>query len=314
MFRTSFFLFGVLTLSCASPECVNPPPPPRKFVTSYKYGWLGEVGVTGVDLVGGGSIYGDITSTSGFVDFHVYGKDYGVALYGLIHDHPDHSVGVRVFRHDNGGWAPELWLHARATNDFSGDLVVERGAKVVLTNLAGFASVSTKTIRVRGGGLYTFIGNQLSREASIHLESGGSFNLGLNAHSVEKIHALNVSDRGVLNFRSETIAHRQIRGARTLFLDDLMISGGGQLIVRNWEDGMHRIFVKKSSWNVENALNRIQFEGYGGGAALRWSSESGHWEVYGKLPEPTTYGAVFAVTGLGIVLQRRRKRRRVAVS
>jgi len=77
---------------------------------------------------------------------------------------------------------------------------------------------------------------------------------------------------------------------------------------------MHRFLVKKNSWNLKDTLSRIKFDGFGGGAALRWSSDSGYWEVYGRLPEPTTYGAVFVVTGLGIVLQRRRKRRSVAVT
>jgi len=233
--------------------------------------------------------------------------NYGVGFYGLVHDHKDHRVGVRVFSHDTWVNSPEFWFHARATNDFLGDLIVEDGAKVVLANLAGFASVSTTTIRVRGGSLYTFLSNQLAREASVTLESGGSFNLGIQSHSIETIHALNVYDRGILNFRPETIGHGQMRGPRTLFLDDLMISGGGELIVKNWEGGMHHILVKRSSWNVEDALSRMKFEGFGGGAALRWSSESGYWEVYGKLPEPATYGAALGALGLGLVLWRKKK-------
>jgi len=184
-------------------------------------------------LTGYDNIYGHFTSTTDFVNINMYGKGYGVAIYGLIHDNGNRKVGVRVSAPADAYNTPELWLHAGATNDFSGDLVVERDAKVVLCNLAGFPSVSTKKIRVIGGGLYTYIGNQISRDASIELSAGGSFNLGIEAGSVERIHSLNVYGSGYLDFLPDVIGHPQHRGARTLFLDDVGVSSAGELVIKN---------------------------------------------------------------------------------
>jgi len=245
----------------------------------------------------------------------MYGTRYGASIIGLIHDNGRRLVGVRVRNIDYKGRvnATELWFHANVTSDFSGDLVVERNAKVVLANLTASPSISTRRIRVNGGTLYTYMSNQISREATVSLHSGGAFHLGIKAGSVEHFKELDVYGSGVIDFQTHTWGHGKQRGERSLFLNDLSLSSGSELFVKNWENGPHHIFVKKSTttyWKLYDYLSRIKFEGFGGWAGLRTAYKEGemYWEIYGQIPEPSAYGAAFGAVGLVLALWSKKRR------
>jgi len=132
--------------------------------------------------------------------------------------------------------------------------------------------------------------------------------LRFNGASRQALAALNVQDRGTLEFLGSTKSAPNI-----LYLDQLFFSdANARLTIRNWNDQADYLLVGRA-WgdaNVPPILNRIIFEGYGP-AKWHWHDLQGYgdyWQIT-PLPEPATYGAILAAVGLGLVVWRKRQRK-----
>jgi len=117
---------------------------------------------------------------------------------------------------------------------------------------------------------------------------------------------LTVEGHGVLDFGPAD---------STIFIRELLIDAGSILTVRSWLDQASYFLVHRNSPNLQALLERINFQGYGLGAATRDYSAT-YWEIVplSMMPEPTTYGAIFGVMGLGLWAWRRRVRKASAAA
>jgi len=119
---------------------------------------------------------------------------------------------------------------------------------------------------------------------------------------VESFNLLQVEGRGVLEFEGS--------GQRKLHLNHLLVlpHDNTGLDVKGWENWVTFILVKKTSPLLMASLPYINFEGHAPGAVLRDYSDANYWEIV-PFPEPSTYGAIFGVMGLGLWAWRRRVRK-----
>jgi len=92
---------------------------------------------------------------------------------------------------------------------------------------------------------------------------------------------------------------------RFLYLDDLSIDKGAELDVQGWVEGTHFFLVRKTSRNLEDALNKIKFKGYDPSKIHLEDYSDEYWMINGA-PEPATYGAGLMLGVLGLVCYRRR--------
>jgi len=120
-----------------------------------------------------------------------------------------------------------------------------------------------------------------------------------------------VEGRGMIDFVGGTAG-----APNTLFIVDFFLADDAKLFILNWEDQADFILVRYSPANIAriNAdfLSRIKFEGYTDPAVwVYWSNE--YWEIR-PMPEPSTYGAIFGVIGLGLWGWKKRKRRARTIS
>jgi len=106
-------------------------------------------------------------------------------------------------------------------------------------------------------------------------------------------------------------------GGTKLFLDDLWIFGDSDLVLENFFPSYgDSLFVKKTSSHLEDALSKIRFRNMKGEIGVRdynWE----YWEIgvglgFGAIPETATYGAAVSLSGLGLVVWRKRRRRRTS--
>jgi hypothetical protein len=96
--------------------------------------------------------------------------------------------------------------------------------------------------------------------------------------------------------------------ANYLYLDDLAMTAGSELLIRNWIDFTDFLLVRNTSTNVPDLLAQINFEGYGAGAY--WQEYDATFSRITPVPEPSTYGAVLMAAGLGFAGWRRWRMRR----
>ncbi|KXU38096.1 hypothetical protein AXK11_01265 [Cephaloticoccus primus] len=99
-------------------------------------------------------------------------------------------------------------------------------------------------------------------------------------------------------------------GIRHLFLDNLIFEGDSHLLVTGWKSGLHRLFVRKDSWFLDDILENIEFEGTHLPKGSLRSYDNTYWEIIPGLPEPATYGEIFSAIGLGLWYWGKKQRRR----
>jgi len=167
----------------------------------------------------------------------------------------------------------------------------------------GTMTVQTGTILI----IYQFRG--VPSHTSLNVKLNGIYSTPENAPVVEMIasssgtsHSMNlleVDGRGILNFAVGS----------TLRLDDLIINPyeNTELRIKGWDEFEDYLLVRKTSANLSSALTYINFDGWANGAEIR-DYDTDYWEIIPRLPEPSTYGAIFGVMGLGLWAWRRRVR------
>jgi len=252
--------------------------------------------------VGANHIYsGSLTSSESYLTINSSASTSWLTIYSAIVDNSSHRVGLKI----QGRWSntvkvSEVWLHNFSGNTYTGDTIVERGGSVILCNLNARPSIQSRNLFVNNGTVFTYRSNQLRDDAFVYLSNAGQFNLGIDS-ATQKLRSLNVNGRGVLGFgvSSNVSEGTAISGYRNLFLDDLNIEWGSELLIKNWQAGVHRLFVRKGSKHLWESLGRIKYEG----KPLGWHGEArdydkDYWEVFEKTPEPGVYGAVFGALGL----------------
>ncbi|KXU34048.1 hypothetical protein AXK11_08930 [Cephaloticoccus primus] len=129
----------------------------------------------------------------------------------------------------------------------------------------------------------------------------------------ETIGELAVSGYGVVDFGFDGKANGEQlwpagdHGKRWFYIDDLYISYGSLLTIKNWKYGRDFLLVKKGTWNLEEMLKRMEFEGYDRNAIHLESFNWEYWQISGA-PEPATYGAVLSIAVLSAFLLRKRRK------
>ncbi|WP_156469213.1 PEP-CTERM sorting domain-containing protein [Cephaloticoccus primus] len=124
-----------------------------------------------------------------------------------------------------------------------------------------------------------------------------------NRSITNTIHQIRVEKYGIVNF-----GRPSLRGdaQRFLYLDDLIISDGGTLAVRYWKEGRDFLLVRKDSAHLNDALKKMEFEGYDRNAIHLVNYNKDYWSI-SSTPEPSTCGAIFGVLGLGVSVCRRKQ-------
>jgi len=157
--------------------------------------------------------------------------------------------------------------------------------------------------------------NQIADTATLTLNGNGGtasliYHVGWSSTITEKIHKLVVNDNGVIDFYHINWAGTSLpHGKRDLYLDDLEVTAGSELLIKRWELGRDNIFVRKGSAHLWDSLTRIRFEGTPSGwHGVVQDYDSDYWLVIAGFPEPTTYGAILSVAGVGLTVWRKRQR------
>jgi len=125
--------------------------------------------------------------------------------------------------------------------------------------------------------------------------------------TVQNAHLLHVKGRGTLDFVGGTESAPNMLYLEEFTLEDFETT---MLFIRNWEDKHDFLLVRHNAPNIAlidaEFLSRINFEGYDAPAQwVYWSDE--YWEIK-PFPEPTFYGAILGVVGIGLITCRKKRR------
>jgi len=182
-----------------------------------------------------------------------------------------------------------------------GDIVVGDGAGRDLFELASQKS-DNPIVRPRFGlPTMTLHGNPYGPASDEAI-----FRFGLGSGIRQGLAMLQIRERGTIDFGPSP-------GPTILYLDQLTFNNdpSAVLTIRKWADRRSYLLVKRT-WgdvNVPPLLPQIHFEGYG---PARWEPHDlngfdDYWQIT-PFPEPSTYGAIFGVMGVALVVWRKRRR------
>ncbi len=179
-------------------------------------------------------------------------------------------------------------LTGSGTLRLGGGTLTAGSGNVSSTFSGSFASGDTGTFAKTGTGTLT-LGSGVSLAGGNLTLSGGTFSLGGFSSD---FNSLMVTSNSILDFS----------GVSTLNLASLTINAGAILTITNWSDAVD-FFYSINDPGAAN-LGRILFSGYSS-SDTKWQS----WDhQITPVPEPSTYGAAFAVLsilGAGILRRRR---------
>jgi len=272
------------------------------------------VGAGGVIIEGGRSHVvtgGILTSSSGTIKLTSIGDPvkHILPISSVISDNGAIKVGLEITNTSttyNG-----IGLFGKRANNFTGDVNITGRVLLDLYKDAGVVSISGNLNVNEGAKVSVFRSGQLGRRARVLLKSKSNglstlgFNGGYEENIKEVFKELKVDGSAVVTFSSDI--NRKPHGRREIIIDDLDVMEGSHLLVQKWKDGRDRLLVKKSSAHVRDSLKRIEFENHDTRSVNLRDYDKDYWEIYALVPEPTTYGAVFGVAGLGLVLLRGRR-------
>jgi len=262
-------------------------------------------------------IYGEgsLTSNIAYLTFNFKNNQNlgsGYVINAKVEDHTSHKVGLSV-----SGGVPGLESHIDLTGDesntFTGDVHISDHAGILLYKENAATAIRGNIFVNDNGYLALGRSNQIADSATITLNgNGGAANLvyhpAWSSTISEKIHKLVVNDNGVIDFYHHWPHGSLPHGTRYLYLDDLEVTVGSELLIKEWELGRDNILVRKDSAHLWDSLTRIQFEGAPAGwHGIVQDYDSDYWLVISGFPEPASYGAILGVTGLSLVVWRKKR-------
>jgi len=260
---------------------------------------------------------GKLTSSQQFLDVRLNsnsGLNDNLHITTVISDSDMNKVGLRVTG-PSYSQRSAVVLGGGISNTFTGNVEVSGRGKILALNKENGATAIQGNIFVNNGAEITLRrGDQIADRASVKLRDS-TFSFSDDRYDSklikrESFRELVIEGTSMLQFRFSEKSLDQ----RFLYLNDLSVSDEGKLIVQGWKEGIHWLLVQKTSANLKDALEKIRFEGESwkqvGVRDYNWE----YWEIgvgddFSKLPEPATYGAVFGVVGLGLVIWQKRRRR-----
>jgi len=188
-------------------------------------------------------------------------------------------------------------LSGNVANTFTGDVIIENRYSFLNLNKAPGAIAVQGDIKIEKGGINLQSTENINKNSTIFLNGGVIFLAHQKRDVTISQHIKMLTGDGSIFFTHETVSY--------LFLDELEIVS--DLRISNWTRSRGAILVKKTSNNIEDALSKIRFDNYLHRKAILVDFDKDYWALdTHPIPEPTTYGAVFGMLGLGIFIYRKR--------
>jgi len=250
---------------------------------------------------------GIVTSSESFLKVRSLGTGHtapgNLYIRSVITD-STHKVGVQL-----SGEYGALVFEGDKSNTFTGNVEILGASNSLHLNKVNGSVAVRSDIPIEQGGLLFRRGNQLSKTSSVTLRNNGNLAYGsLSNYSITNTFKnLVIENGGGIHFYHSDIKD-SLNSKYYIYLDDLIISDAGLLIVTGWQDGRDFLLVRKSSQHLADALTKMAFVGYNPANIHLRDFNRDYWQI-SALPEPTTYGAIVATGGLVLAAwQRRRKR------
>jgi len=280
---------------------------------------IGNVGINFIYSGHGASLHsGHITSSEAYLKIsahtsHSSDKDsdgnfiiYFAHINAVIQDHKNHKIGLFLTGTHPAGERGTVRLGGDKSNTFTGDVIVDGEMNILsLQKQNGATAIKGNSYVRNGGRLAIANSNQIADSATVTLSGNGKLTFTNEPLDVsEKIHALRINDGvGVFNF----IHNSNPDARKMLFLDDLIIAQNASLRITEWKAGRDYFLVRKDSRYLDEALKRISIDGWAKNQIYLKSYNKDYWSIEAA-PEPATYGAIFGVLGMGLVLFYHRRR------
>lgn len=231
---------------------------------------------------------------------HVYGTG-GLEISAVV---ADNSGPDALIKAGDG----TLTLSGTTANTYTGTTYVNEGT-LALNKTAGVNAIAGDVVVGDGRGTDTLRLNadeQIADTSDVLLR-GGTYGTGETILQFNGSGGAGVSETlGTLTIEGYTVidfAGGNVCDANFLFLDDLlMASADSMLYVRNWIDFTDFLLVRNTA-DIASVLSQVRFEGYG--EISYWQEYDANYSRITPVPEPSTYGAIFAAAGLGLFGWRR---------
>jgi len=205
----------------------------------------------------------------------------------------DLSNGGLLIRRDNSDDHYRIYIGDGAGTD---KLILPGGRWNPITKAGGLPSITLR------GTPYDPRGPEYSGDQAI-LQLGGNGPYG--AGTKQRLANLRIEGRGTIDWRGGEVGLANI-----LWIDSLSFSStSDRLFIRNWYEYEDLFLVKREGFQ-SSLLNQIIFEGYQDYFPTWKDYDKDYYQIYpfGIFPEPSTYGAILGVVGLGLVVWRKRKK------
>jgi len=261
--------------------------------------YIGEGGFSMVGNTGGLALQeGYVTSLSNYINI-----DFESALISFrntICNNGNTKVGLNITQAGSLG----VELTGSSSNTFTGNSYISgSNSKLTLNKSSGYIAMSGDLTIKNGAVVPTANSDQFASNIRVTLQSSGDYSRLVLGGRKESFRELFVDGNGILKF-DVTLRFT---------LDDLYIKPGSELLIEGFSDKVDLFLVRKSSVHVRDSLKYISFNGHTGLANLKDYNKD-YWRI-SSTPEPSNYGVLFSVFGLGIVgLRKHRNRQKLRFS
>jgi len=258
---------------------------------------------------------GRLTSIDSMLRFYLnIPGEHVLGVSSRLSDNGTSKVNINISgAHGDGSWGLLAFTGAES-NTFTGDLTISGHNNLSLHKDGGALAILGNVYVREGARLSILKDSQISKASKVSLVgavnqvSNLSFSNDLSEDISQKLHSLQVTGEGMLSFERPDDSFEK-HGQRHLYLDDLEITKGSNLLVRFWAEGRDHLLVRRDSEHLLESLKRIQFEGYDPNAIHLADYDKDYWEI-NAMPEPATYGAGLMLGVLGFIRYRRFQKRR----
>jgi len=149
--------------------------------------------------------------------------------------------------------------------------------------------------------------NQLSKNSQVILKNHGALKALSQSDITNTVKVLTIEGKGIVHFEHHHSDMPAPKSKYYIYIDNLIINQGSRLVVQGWKEGRDFLFVRKTSPNLADALTKLSFQGYDPANINLRDYNRDYWQI-SALPEPTAYGALLSIGGIGLWAWRQRKR------